>query len=817
MAMLKDLFLNFALLISLSVLSSYLDRVVPKEKTNGKISIGILFGFVTVVGMSFPYTFIPGIIFDGRSVIISVEALFFGPIPTIITSVIAAAFRIYLGGLGVIMGCLVITASMIIGLIFSNLREKKIIEVNLKMLFLLGFSVHLVMILLITTLPGNYVWSALHTLSLSIIIVYVTSTIILGLLLLDQERKNRSLKLLAESEERLRLATELADVAVWEYNVYTNVLARSSNHDKLYGLPKQKRWDLDTFRSATHPDDREFTNSKIQKSVDPEGPDDFEFDFRVVFPDKSIHWLMLTGQVAERDNAGRGKIVRGCVFDVTERKITEQALRINEERMRVIVEGMPHMFFFTQDKNANNTYVSPTVKEITGYSVEQWLSRKDWFVTDSEINNEAKKLTARHLRGESSDGPVLLEIRHANGHTITLETLENPVILDGEVVGIHGVAYDITDRLKAEEEVRLLAHSLESVSECVSITDIQNKILFVNDSFVKTYGFSREELIGNKIGMVQSDEISNKQLQKEITEHTIHGGWKGEIINRRKDGTEFPVFLSTSTVKDSKGMPFALIGVATDITEAKRAREDLISAKEKAEQSDKLKTEFLAQMSHEIRSPMNVTLNMVNLIKDGLDENLVKGFGSYFNAIDSAGRRLIRTVDLVLNASEIQIGTYQPTWSNVNLDTDVVMHLLLEYDSQVKLAGLELIYKCMLAEPVVYADRYSVQQILTNLIDNAIKYTEKGNVSITIDKDKDQNIVVVVSDSGIGMSKEFMKLMFEPFMQEERGYSRRYEGNGLGLSLIKKYCELNKAGIEVQSEKGKGSTFTVSFPNKFSA
>ncbi len=814
MVMLKDLFLNFALLISLSVLSTYLERVVPKEKYPGKISIGILFGIVTVVGMSFPYTFIPGIIFDGRSVIISVEALFLGPVATIITSVIALAYRIYLGGAGVVMGSSVIAASAIIGLVFFRLREKKFIDVNLKILFLLGLSVHLAMILLMVTLPSNYFWSVFVKLFVSIILIYVSSTIILGLLLLDQERKNHSTKLLADSEERLRLATELADVAVWEYDFATNSMARSNNHDRLYGLKRQRRWSIETFLDAVHPDDREFPNKIIEKSVAPGGPNEYKYDFRVIYPDKSIHWLMVTGQIIERDTEGKGRIVRGCLFDVTERKLTEQALRLNEQRMRVIVEGTPHLFFYTQDQNANNTYLSPTVQKITGYSVEQWLGNRDWFTTDAEINNEARKLTYAHLKGEFSDTPILLEIRHADGHLLTLEVFENPIIENGKVIGLQGVAHDITERIKAEQEIRLLAHSLESISECVSITDINNNVLFVNDSFLKTYGFSKEELIGKNITVVQPRSLSNQDMQQEILDKSILGGWKGELTNRRKDGSEFPVFLSTSVIKDVKGNPLALIGVATDITEAKRAREDLINAKEKAEQSNELKTEFLAQMSHEIRSPMNVTLNMVNIIKDELDEKLYSRLASYFNGIDSAGRRLIRTVDLILNASEIQIGSYQPTWDKVDLNKDVMNSILTEYYSQVQTAGLKLNYACVLSEPVVIADKYSVQQIFANLIDNAIKYTNQGSVNVTIDMDVEQNVRVVISDTGIGMSKEFMTQMFEPFMQEERGYSRRYEGNGLGLSLVKKYCELNRAAISVESKKGKGSTFTLTFLSK---
>lgn len=139
---------------------------------------------------------------------------------------------------------------------------------------------------------------------------------------------------LRDSEERLRLSTELANVAVWEYDFTTNSMSRSKNHDQLYGLPWQTKWDINTFLNATHPEDREVSNAIISKSVAVNGPDQYTFDFRVVYPDESIHWLMVTGQVVERDSSGQGIIVRGCLIDVTERKQSEIMRILLEENLR---------------------------------------------------------------------------------------------------------------------------------------------------------------------------------------------------------------------------------------------------------------------------------------------------------------------------------------------------------------------------------------------------------------------------------------------------------------------------------------------------
>jgi len=155
----------------------------------------------------------------------------------------------------------------------------------------------------------------------------------------DITERKRVSEELRKSEERLRLSTELANVAVWEYDFISNSMSRSSNHDQLYELEWQEKWDINTFLNATHPDDREYSNSFIQKSVAVGGPDNYKFDFRVVYPDQSIHWLNVTGQVVERNTEGQGIIVRGTLIDITERKKAEEEIKkLNAELEQRVLE-----------------------------------------------------------------------------------------------------------------------------------------------------------------------------------------------------------------------------------------------------------------------------------------------------------------------------------------------------------------------------------------------------------------------------------------------------------------------------------------------
>lgn len=367
-----------------------------------------------------------------------------------------------------------------------------------------------------------------------------------------------------------------------------------------------------------------------------------------------------------------------------------------------------------------------------------------------------------------------------------------------------------SERKRAEEEIVMLAHSLRSVNESVSITDMGDNFLFVNESFLKTYGYNKNELVGKHVSIVRSFN-NPPELVGEILPATLRGGWRGELWNKRKDGSEFPIYLSTTTIYNKDSKPLGLIGVASDISERKRTEKELIAAKEKAEESDKLKTEFLAQMSHEIRTPLNAIVGNVEYLNDTLNEQMNSDTRDSFEGIDLASKRIIRTVDLILNVAELQTSGYKPLFEKIDLNFDVLYKLYQEYLPSAKQKGLEFLYTCKEKVAIVNADGYSIAQIFANLIDNAIKYTIKGKVEILLGKNTNSEIFVEVKDTGIGMSKEFQQKLFEPFTQEEQGYTRSYDGSGLGLALVKNYCDINKAVIEVESKKNVGSTFRVIF------
>ncbi len=235
----------------------------------------------------------------------------------------------------------------------------------------------------------------------------------------------------------------------------------------------------------------------------------------------------------------------------------------------------------------------------------------------------------------------------------------------------------------------------------------------------------------------------------------------------------------------------------------------MLEAIELAQRSDQLKSEFLAQMSHEIRTPINSIINFTSLLINEKQNNPTEEEKLYFGYIQNASARLIRTINLILNMSEIELDTYTAKLEKLDLTKSVIKPTCSEFQNEANEKGLKLVCASEVEEnDLVEVDHYTITQSIVNLVDNAIKYTEDGQVTIKYFK-QNGKYVVEVADTGVGISEEFFPQLFKKFSQEEQGYTRKFEGNGLGLALVKKYCDINNADINFVSKKGIGTTFTI--------
>ena len=512
--------------------------------------------------------------------------------------------------------------------------------------------------------------------------------------------------------------------------------------------------------------------------------------------------------------------VIGIMRDITERKFAEKRLEESKERMQILVEGTPHLFFYVQDINKNIKYISPSVKKITGYSVEEWLGQKHWYMTDSPINKEVKRRTNAGFEGEINLDPIIGEIRHADGHNLFLEVYEKPIFEGEKVVGLQGVAHDVTKQRNAEEKLKEINKRLQIAIEGANIgiwdqDFTTGKVMrmgrwgemlgYETEQITRTIKTWRELLHPDDVEMVEG--YMNKHIEGNTNDFKVE-------CRMRTSAGDYKWILNWGRIyeRDEAGKPLRASGVHLDIDERKRAEIELNKAKLLAEKANKLKSEFLAQISHEIRSPLNAVVNFSQLLKEEFGDSQNEEVTMSFSGIESASRRVIRTVDLILNMSELQLGTYEVVKRKINL-VESLSILQKEYSNLARSKSLELKFVTELERAYILSDEYAVNQIFANLVDNAIKYTKEGYVEIQLTQ-ANEMLQVKVRDTGVGISKEFIPEIFESFSQEEKGYSRTYEGSGLGLSLVKKYCDLINAEIEIESERGEGATITITLPER---
>ena len=362
---------------------------------------------------------------------------------------------------------------------------------------------------------------------------------------------------------------------------------------------------------------------------------------------------------------------------------------------------------------------------------------------------------------------------------------------------------------QSEEQFKLL---FELAPIGMVIDSPEGKILKVNKAFCETLGYSETELIGKDAqSLIYPEDIMViERLHKDLIDE-IHPDIYIEKRFLRKDNEIIYAIVKSVLVRDDEGKPLHFIDQMIDISERKQVEKELLVAKEKAEESDRLKTAFLAQMSHEIRTPLNIILNATPLLAD---ETAIRNKEKelLLEAVNSSGKRLLRTIDLILNMSSVQAGNYKPNFEIIQLDK-ILSELVRDFHALSIEKNIALGFVNDLKNPEIRADKYTLIQIFQNLIGNAVKYTRKGSVTVKVYKNKDEKICVDIKDTGIGMSKEYQANLFSPFSQENVGYKREFEGNGLGLALVKKYVDINNSEIKVSSEKDKGSVFTIIFLN----
>ncbi len=713
-----DLIYNLSVLVALSVISGFISNRYDNHSLNGKILRGLLFGFVAIVGMLNPFTLTEGIIFDGRSIVISLCTLFFGPISGLISSVFTVLFRIfYIGGGGSLTGSLVTASSFIIGLYFYYLRRKNKIKLSKIKLYVFGLIVNGVMMILMFTLPSKYVQETYKIITITVLGFYPLITILIGKVLSDQE------------------------------------------------------------------------------------------------------------DLIERDR----------VFKTLIGNLPGFAYRCNN------------------DKDWTMTFISEQCTEITGYTPEEFLFNKSVSFNDI-ITDEYKDLLWNKWQ-ELLPKKKIFE----HEYPIITKTGKEKWVWErgkgvysdtGEVLYLEGFIFDIT-KIKRDDIIQQMQYSVanaivhsKTLNELLIVVKTElSKLIDTNNFFIASYN-KKTDILKQLIWVDEKDQYNEWNAENSLSGFVVKNGTTllikkheleefDRINNLTPIGTPSECWLGVPLKIDEKVHGVIVVQSYNDINaydkssaelleiianqlsiyiEKRKADEELIIAKEKAEESDNLKTAFLQNMSHEIRTPLNSILGFSQLLND---KNItIEEVKTYSGFIQSGGKRLLKLIDDVIDISKIEAGKVSPDYSPVNIP-GLVNEVMNQFILTAKSHNNELKHTNLSGkdELLIMSDSQKLHQVLTNLINNALKFTRNGRIEVKYEIFNNE-LAFSIKDTGQGIHKEHIDKIFERFYQADMSLSRGFEGTGLGLAICKGLVEVMSGRIFVESKIGKGTTFYFSIPYK---
>jgi len=606
-----------------------------------------------------------------------------------------------------------------------------------------------------------------------------------------------------------------------------------------------------SYGDIIHPDDRMRVWEIVQQQVGQEQP--FSMEYRIVDAASKVKWVkefgrsvsapasgigILEGFITEITEEKRNELVRIVLFEISKACATTRSLddllKITHEQLGKILDASNfYVALYEEDTDTitlpyhvdiQDKFASfPAGKTLTGYVIK---TKKPTLVTEDEINALVKAgkidlvgtpakvwIGVPFVIDDKVIGVVSVQ-NYQHEETYSQSDLDLLTFVADQIAGLIS-RQKAADQLK--EEQAYLDQLYQSSSEAITMIDTQGTVQSVNLEFSRLFGYQPSDIIGKQI----DESIVPKYLKDEGIRNTnralTNERVERESISQKKNGMLIDVSILVTPIFIN-GQIVGAYGIYRDITERKRIEKSLIIAKEKAEESDRLKSAFLSNMSHEIRTPMNAILGFSSLLSDG--DSTPEERSEYIEIIKDRGNDLMRIISDIIDVAKIESGQLKINIKDckINYLLEDILTVFNQMKKKQEKQQVEL--ATSLENPdsefTILTDPQRLRQVITNLIENALKFTESGSVRFgyTLKEDPGigKSIIFFVEDTGIGIPSDMLNVIFERFRQVDDSHTRKYGGTGLGLTICKNLVHLMGGNLSVASEVGKGTRFTITLP-----
>ena len=468
--------------------------------------------------------------------------------------------------------------------------------------------------------------------------------------------------------------------------------------------------------------------------------------------------------------------------DITESKNAEDRFKERDEEYKTFFDlSLSGNFITTGEGNILQS--NKRFRDIFGFeSEEQALTTN---IVSIYKSPEDRQLLIDKIMKEKKLENFEMEMLRLDGKIIhVLANILGQFQTNGRLERLLGYIIDVSEQRLANEKINHLSVAVEQSPVSILITNVDGAIQYVNPKCTEVTGYSKDDLIGKNPRILKSGEASSEDYEALWETIKSGGEWRGEFHNRKKNGELYWEYASISPIKNEKGEVTNFLAVKEDITERKKSEQELIVAKEKAEEINRVKSNFFSNMSHELRTPLSGILGFTELLQEEVQNSEHKRM---LDGIHLSGQRLLDTLNKILQISKIESEKLNPQIERVYLPF-LIQSLVSEFEATMMTKGLSI--KLDYENDNLFADldKDLFRTLLNNLLSNAIKFTPSGGIKIhckNVIENGTNRIIIKIADSGIGISAKDQAVIFEEFRQASEGLNRLYEGTGLGLTIVK--------------------------------